>query len=281
MAMDTAQTDRGITIYYDIPYVDPDSGHAHQRHFGDVFVPQQADGAPLALIIHGGGWNAMDKNSFAGVAEFFAEQGYVAYAINYRLIKHAPYPACYSDCMRAAAFLAGTDHPIISKCKREQIVVCGGSAGGHLALMTGLTCQIPNIAGIVSIAGPTDLAIQLSKGKFKEIDFFGNGEKTDEQIQSASPLSHVNEQSPPLLCTHSEIDELVVIQQAEALIAAYHEHGRDSTLHRYVGNDKFHGIWPAGFAGPVDGPDGRLSSNLKHLHPELEEVIGTFIQRFV
>lgn len=267
-------TTLGIHIFYDIPYND-----GHERHFGDLFLPPNTAQAPIALIIHGGGWRSMDKNSFAGVAEFFALQGYAAFAINYRLLGHAAYPACFEDCLAATEFISQTDHELFQDLDRSSMVVCGGSAGGHLALMTGLCCESIPIKGIVSIAGPTDMHMQLAKGKFSEIGFFDSPKPYSfDLLEQASPLHYVNKDSAPLLCTHSTIDELVEHEQAEKIIKRYQELGLNGQLHSYLGNDKFHGIWPPGFGGSVDGPDGRITDNLKHLHPELEAVIADFLQ---
>ncbi len=273
--METACTDRGVRVTYDICY---GAEQPHERHYGDLYLPQQSAAAPLALIIHGGGWNAMDKNSFAGVAEFFALQGYAAFAINYRLLRHQAYPACYEDCLAAVSFLAETDHHLFRDLNRGEIVVCGGSAGGHLALMTGLNTQALPVKGIVSIAGPTDLRIQLSKGRFKELNYFGVDEVTEAMKAAASPVTHVQQQSPPLLCTHSTNDELVEIEQAHALLAAYQACGLEAQLFTYVGADKAHGIWPAGSSFPLDGPDGRMHSGLKHLIDPLESAIAAFLK---
>ena len=272
-----AITDRGIEIHYDIPYRPAGSEPTGERWRGDLFLPQQRRGAPLALVIHGGGWNAMDKNSFAGVAEFLALQGHAAFAINYRLLAHAPYPACLEDCLAAVDFLAPGSDPHLAGLSRGPILICGGSAGGHLALMAGLTSRRA-ISGIISIAGPTDLDTQLRKPAFRALPFFGELGTPPDLLRRASPIYHVRSSSPPLLCTHSRCDGLVDLDQAERLVTAYHAAGARAELYAYDGNDLYHGIWPSGYGGPVDGPAGRRTTNLKHLLPELEAVLATFMR---
>jgi len=274
-------TDRGIEIRYDLPYRSRASSLIGERCVGDLFLPSQRQSPPLALVIHGGGWNAMDKNSFAGVAEFLAQQGYAAFAINYRLLAHAPYPACLEDCLAALDFLAEgglTAQWSSSVHSSAPMVICGGSAGGHLALMAGLTTTRA-VRGIVSIAGPTDLEVQLRKEKYKNLAFFGTQALTVELLRHASPIHHVKPSSPPLLCTHSRHDGLVDLDQAQRLVAAYHAAGAHAELYAYDGSDPYHGIWPSGYGGPIDGPAGRRTSDLKHLLPELEQAIAAFVQR--
>lgn len=273
MGMDSITTDRDIRVYYDIPY--RNDNEAHERHRGDLYLPAESDGAPLALIIHGGGWQAMDKNSFAGVAEFFAQQGYAAFATNYRLLKHAPYPACYDDCMAAADFICNGDLEMLSTCDRSSLLVCGGSAGGHLALMTGLTFIAKPVRGIVSIAGPADLRVQLQSEKYA--GFFATDRVSEAMMLEASPVHYVTQDSPSLLCTHASVDPLVSLDQAQALIARYQECGARGELYTYEPHDQGHSIWPAGHECPIDGPEGRMNSGLKHLMPHLEERISTFL----
>ena len=61
---------------------------------GDLYLPDQVtEKTPLALTIHGGGWQAMDKYSFSGVAEFLCGLGFAVYNIHYRLVCEKPWPA--------------------------------------------------------------------------------------------------------------------------------------------------------------------------------------------
>ncbi|NLE54057.1 MAG: hypothetical protein GX617_03890, partial [Lentisphaerae bacterium] len=51
-----------------------------ERGLGDLYLPENADQhTPIALAIHGGGWSAMDKSSFAGVAQFLCELGFATF----------------------------------------------------------------------------------------------------------------------------------------------------------------------------------------------------------
>ena len=93
---------------------------------------------PVALLIHGGGWTAMDKKDVVGIAEFLANDlGYAVYNINYRLAgKENPWPACGEDCLKAGEFVFSDEFAAKTGLKPKSILVIGGSAGGHLALWT-------------------------------------------------------------------------------------------------------------------------------------------------
>ena len=61
----TTERTEGVETVADIAYA-PDHGF---RGLGDLYLPAEPEGATAALVIHGGGWNAMDKQGLAGVAE--------------------------------------------------------------------------------------------------------------------------------------------------------------------------------------------------------------------
>lgn len=247
----------------------PDIAYAseHERHIGDLYLPERPDGAPLALCIHGGGWNAMDKASWAGVAAFMAGEGYAAYNINYRLLDHAPWPACGDDCLAAARFLLEGEHDALAPLdRRNGLIVIGGSAGGHLAMMTGLRLAKGQARAVVSIAGPADL---LERARRRGHDtfrtFFGTEEVTDKLLIDASPVSYVKGGSPPLLCVHSTHDTLVPIDQSHMIERAYHDVGARAEVYPFAGAGELHGIW-------VEGSDPH------RLLPEIEQRISTFLK---
>lgn len=241
------------------------------RGTGDLYLPEQAAGAPLALVIHGGGWQAMDKTGLAGVAAWLTAQGWAAFANNYRLLGEAPWPACGDDCLAAAHYLLTTPEPAIAQLARQRLLIVGGSAGGHLAMWTGLRLPRPQVHGIVSIAGPFDLGVFAHSGNpsfpppFWE-QFFGPGRAvTDALLQAASPAALVVRNPPPLLCLHSRNDELVPPVHADLAAAAWQAQGGRVRVYRFSSPDKAHGIW-------------RDYQTDRRLLPELEDECARFLQ---
>jgi len=237
-----------------------------ERGVGDLFLPEGEAGAPVALCIHSGGWNAMDKRSWEGVAGWMCRLGYAAFNINYRLLEQACWPACGEDCLRAAAFLLSGEHEAFRGLDRSGVTVIGGSAGGHLALMTGLRLEAGRVRAIVSVSGPTDLREQFgAQGMARYPLFFGVGrEGTAEMLLEASPVHYVRRGSPALLCVHSVNDRLVDAAQARGIVARYREVGARAELHAFDGPGEQHGIW-------IEGSDPH------RLFPELEQAIGDFL----
>ncbi len=220
-----------------------------ERGLGDLSNPT---GSPAVLAIHGGGWAAQDKASWRGVAEYLADHGCCVYNINYRLCGMEPWPACGDDCLDAAHFLLE---------KHDRIFLVGGSAGGHLALMTGLRLPHCRVAGIVAISAIGDLRADLAVNPDRYRYLFG-GEPTKQQIEEATPMSYLGN-PPPILYTHSLYDTVVPIESAKNFVAAS---GAESYFYDEGRRDEGHAIWIPG-------------SEPHKLYPDIEERILDFIRR--
>lgn len=129
----------------------------------DIAVPPNASSSsrrPLVIYIHGGGYYKGEKEKYRDAAFSYAQAGYVAATINYRLtpnnkssktlrtmaIRHA-----LEDVMNAVRFLKSKASQYYIDTNR--IVLVGASDGGGLALMNavgadelGLTSDHPNIS---------------------------------------------------------------------------------------------------------------------------------------
>ncbi len=232
---------------------------------GNLYLPDQVkDKTPLALAIHGGGWSAQDQYSFAGVADFLCGLGFAVYNINYRLTGVKPWPACGDDCLEAARFFLTAEHPDFSGFRREKLFVVGASSGGHLALMTGLRLPAHQVSGIVSISGIAKLEpdMELSPGRYRL--FFGMSEPySQDKIDSASPLTFINRDNPPILLTHTIYDTVVPIDSATEFEDAARDHGGRIESYYYNRRNEGHCIWIK-------------NSDPHKLHPDIEERIKMF-----
>src|SRR5215470_13056765 len=104
----------------------------------DTQAPQ-----PTIIYIHGGGWTGGAKETQLFNLFPYLEMGWNAVNVEYRLARVSEAPAAVEDCLCALRW-------IIKNAKQygfdtSKLVVSGGSAGGHLALTTGL---IPASAGL-------------------------------------------------------------------------------------------------------------------------------------
>jgi len=97
------------------------------RQVLDIFWPGAGRDAPLALFIHGGYWQALDKDWFSHLAAGFLGHGIALALPSYDLCPTVGLDVLIEQVRAAAAFLI-TRH-------RRDLYATGHSAGGHLTAM--------------------------------------------------------------------------------------------------------------------------------------------------
>ena len=130
----------GVEWLRDIPY-----GDQHQRHQLDVYRPAGGcANAPVLLQIHGGGWVVGNKHEQAlPLIYFMAARGWIVVTPNYRLSPRTRFPEHLVDCKRALAWVR--EHIAGYGGDPSFVAVTGGSAGGHLTALVGLTANDPRL----------------------------------------------------------------------------------------------------------------------------------------
>lgn len=251
----------------DIPYA-PENG---MFGLGDLYLPESLSGkSPVVLAIHGGGWNSGDRYSWSGVAEFFCHDiGCVVFNIEYRLASAASrWPACGEDCVKAAKWLFSDGFRERAGFSPEKIYICGGSAGGHLALWTLVNLPPEKVAGAVSIAsiGDPKAAYHALKGCYHQL-FGAKVRKSD--FAAMNPIRKIRPGMPPLLCTHAMEDKVVPIASHKVFADAYRAAGNACEFFEYSANVQNgltgHCIWIPG-------------SKPHRLIPEIESRIAAFVK---
>src|SRR3954451_7438253 len=100
---------------------------------------------PCVVFIHGGAWSAGDRAAHADDIRRLAALGYVAATGDYRLAPKHPFPAQVQDVKCAVRFLRAHAEPY--GLDPDHIGAWGVSAGGHLALMLGVTQKEDGLEG--------------------------------------------------------------------------------------------------------------------------------------
>jgi acetyl esterase/lipase len=216
----------------------------------DLVRPEQSEAAlPAIVVIHGGAWRAGDKSHVRPLLSEFAGHGYVAVAPQYRLCPKETFPAQVHDVKSAVRWLKSNASKY--HVDSERIGAIGFSAGGHLALMLGLTgpgdgldpggsSQSPDsrVKAVVNYFGPTDLAAKdipdVSKPLVK--DFLGGSPSEKPEVAAkASPLTYVSKDDAPVLTFQGTKDPLVPYTQAIKLAEAMHSAGVPGRIELIVG----------------------------------------------
>ncbi len=112
----------------------------------DVARPAQGDGPfPAVLVIHGGAWRGGDKGHMGPLLNEFANHGYVAVSPQYRFCPKEVFPAQVHDVKAAVRWLKTNAKTY--RVDPERVGAIGFSAGGHLALMLGVTGPSDGLEG--------------------------------------------------------------------------------------------------------------------------------------
>jgi acetyl esterase/lipase len=179
--------------------------------FGDLRVPSGEPPFPLALVLHGGYWQAHYNLIHTGhMCRALAEAGIATWNLEYRCVG-APggeWPAARDDLELALAYLDRLPLP------HDRVVLLGHSAGGQLALWAAAQGLVTHA---VAQAGVSDLAeaarLRLSDGAALEL--VGGRE---ELFAGASPAELLPLGVPQLL-VHGEDDAIVPVSMSRS----YHE----------------------------------------------------------
>jgi acetyl esterase/lipase len=224
----------------------------------DVWQPPEGVArSGLAFVyLHGSGWWALDKDF--GTRPFFrqlASQGHVIMDVAYRLCPEVDIYGMVGDVKRAVAWMKANSARY--QVNPGRVVLAGGSAGGHLALLTAYApcqplltpqdvqgCDL-SVRAVVSYYGPTDLracyqhtgqsrltglpkvevglpgAATMKKNMTEagRLDTLlgGHLHEVPEIYELASPVTHVHAGCPPTLLIQGESDVITSVAATREL----------------------------------------------------------------
>ncbi len=221
----------------------------------DLARPQGDGPFPAIVFIHGGGWSQGNRQAYRGQIREAAGRGYLAATISYRLMQFDQakketttatpiFPAQIHDAKAAIRWVRVNARKY--HVDPNRIGVTGGSAGGHLSLLVGLTDPSSHLEGdsgnpdqssrvqaVVNVFGPTDMAPCYEKSSVAwifRLFMGGTPSEVPEQYKAASPITYVSKDDPPVLTLHGDKDALVPIEQAKALDEKMKAAGASHTL---------------------------------------------------
>jgi acetyl esterase/lipase len=219
-----------VTFEKNIEYTNPDNQHLQLN----MARPKTGDGPfPCVLCIHGGGFRAGNREGYNAQIIRLAEKGYVAVTVSYRLAPKYPFPAAVHDTKAAVRWLRANAKKY--HIDPDNIGVTGGSAGGTLAQMLGVTGDVKEFEGdggnaeqsskvkcVVNVYGANDFTKSYGKSvdaaEVLPLYLGGNLEKARPAHIRSSPLYWVTPNAAPTLCIHGTEDKYVHVEQAEMLV---------------------------------------------------------------
>jgi acetyl esterase/lipase len=168
----------------------------------DMYLPAGRK-MPVVVLVHGGGWRSGFRSEFAPMAVRLAQRGYAAVTVSYRLSGEARYPAAVEDVKAAVRWLR--DNAERYQLDPARITLAGGSAGGQIAALAGVTGEVQAIVNIDGLSDFTsELALKYEDDPKKNPSaagawFGGRYAEKAEAWREASPIQYVKAGMPPIL----------------------------------------------------------------------------------
>ncbi len=238
-----AQFPGGVTAYGDVVY---STIPGYRPMIMDIYTPPKGKATrPLIYFIHGGGWVGGHTRHSGATADFpkvlaaLAAEGFVVASVEYRLSAEAAFPAQLQDSRAGLRFLKANAAKYGIDTSRTGI--WGGSAGGHLAALTALSCGDASLdAPLAPKAAPPakgSECVQAAVTWYGVFDFApmlarsggdGNAQRLlgctgacdEDKVKRISPVSYIDKNDPPFLLIHGTGDKTVNVAQSRTAEAA-------------------------------------------------------------
>jgi acetyl esterase/lipase len=212
----------------------------------DIYLPEGDRGPfPVIVSIHGGAFMFGDKGDTQVIPMLEGvNRGYAVVSINYRLSGKAKFPALVHDMKAALRWIrANADRWSFDP---HRIAVWGGSAGGYMAAMAGVSEGVPeledlslgnpdqssSVQAVIDWFGPTDflkMDDQLARFNLSPDQAHNNADSPEsllmgakiteipERVKTANPETYIRPGAPPFLIQHGTKDDVVPCLQSVTL----------------------------------------------------------------
>ncbi|MFC1737107.1 alpha/beta hydrolase [Candidatus Hydrogenedentota bacterium] len=219
---------------------------------GDVMTPEKipSEPRPAIVFLHGGSWLFGNPSQFHYHGNYLARKyGFFAVSVDYRLSGEATFPAALQDAKCAIRWVRSQAKEL--NIDPERIVICGGSAGGHLSSMVATTAGVREYEGdggyaelpshanaCVLYNGEFDMWDLVEKGSLIDaMDKFmgGTSDEIPERYDELSSIKRIHDKVPPTLLLHGTEDLCVSHEQSLAYAKRLREVGVHAEVEIYEG----------------------------------------------
>jgi len=246
----------GITCIKDVAY------GAHTLQKGDLYfkdnINKESQKKPIVLYIHGGGFIKGDKKHRVTVSEYYANEGFYVFSVNYRLPPDVSIIGQILDCVNALNYIEELSKKY--NIDTDNIFITGDSSGScQTAFLAALKfdenlrkrIDCPdinvNIKGLMLMSGIYDVEALVKNLKLFGVipqtarmilDFDLKNDLSNleeyEYYDCISPTSYVNKDWCPVFISWSESD-IFCKGQGEAMCAALKKNIENVKTHSVKG----------------------------------------------
>lgn len=221
-----------------------------------IYTPpshQPSDKRPAIVFFFGGGWTNGSPTQFEQHCKHLASRGMVAITADYRVASR--HQTKVIDCMRdsksAIRWVRGNAARL--GIDPNRIAAGGGSAGGHLAAVTGImegvdepgeNLQVSSRSNAMVLFNPALVLANAPEAGLERGDVAKFEERFGAPPESVSPYHHVKKGAPPAIIFHGKADTTVPYKTAEAFAAKMKAAGNRCELDGYA--EQAHGFFNYG-----------------------------------
>ncbi|MGE3150264.1 MAG: alpha/beta hydrolase [Pseudorhodoplanes sp.] len=232
---------------------------ASDRQSLDLFFPEDAADAPVAMFIHGGYWRALEPQFFSHLACGLNARGAIVAVPGYDLTPQVCIGDIIGQMRKACLFLW--------ERFTRRILVCGHSAGGHLAaclLATDWKALDPAmpadfVPASTAISGLFDLEPLMHTSMNQDFRL------TDERARRWSPLHWPAPRGSILDAVVGGEESSEYLRQSRVMTETWGAQGTQTRCEVVAGANHFSIIAP--LADPQSDMVERLSALLARVHP--------------
>lgn len=208
----------------------------------DVYRPARPNGAGIISIVSGG-WESNVELSRLLAAYYppLNEKGFTVFAVRHGSSPRYSMSEIVADMRTAVRFIR--QHAGNYAVDPDRVGLFGGSAGGQLALLLGMTAdagdplasdavlrESSRVAAVVAYFAPTDLTRWKNAWAFPATSAL-----TEAEAAQFSPIRFVSAGSAPSLIVHGDADEVVPLLEGETMYAALTTAGVPASFVRIEG----------------------------------------------
>lgn len=205
---------------------------------------------PAVVVCPGGAYCFCSDREAEPVALEFLTRGFNAFVLRYSIGEHAAYPNSLVDLSKTIRIIR--EHAEQWHVKKDQIAVCGFSAGGHLVASLSTLWNDPEVQQLSGCTGnenePNGVMLiypVISMGRFshaqsRDILIQGYDGVREEMIQKLSCELHVGPQTPPAFIAHTYADNAVPVENSLMFASAMAKADRPFELHIFP--EGYHGL---------------------------------------